>query len=480
MAANSYGDRLQSVPDDISIAYLPGVSSLSTKAQDKGLNYFTQGYVHDIKINNASNDLKVLARCWRSMRKSESPHKIEVDISRVLRKVTNANCSCKAGLSGHCSHVIGLIKSLQGLKLHNFTNVPAQLSCTSIPQQWHVPRGPKIKPVPINHVVVARPTIETRKRRPIVCQVDSNKKLPKVTSTDIGILQNLKGTPLAYTVSDDVPTTDTSFGEVQLGSMLSYQMNNMKTSKVSDGMGCGPTTLPKTAPIKLPEEYRTLNKEHSQIDPETLEIETRGQANNKTWIKSRACRLTASNFGRILNRKSAPSEKFLNSLFQHKSITAASLEYGKRNELKAKSKYLEVHTCRHIHDCGLVVNTEFSFLGGTPDGKVCDHGKCGIMECKCPYCARNLTIDQAVNEVPNFMLHRGPDGEIVLKRTHPYFVQVQGQLMVTGAEFCDFVVFTQIDVFIQRILPDVEYMQEMLQKLCAFFQKYAKPYLCKK
>lgn len=78
-------------------------------------------------------------------------------------------------VSGHCSHVIGLIKSLQGLKLHNFTTVPDQLSCTSIPQQWHVPRGSKIKAIPLNHVVVARPT-ESRKRKPVVCQTDINKR----------------------------------------------------------------------------------------------------------------------------------------------------------------------------------------------------------------------------------------------------------------------------------------------------------------
>jgi hypothetical protein len=78
-------------------------------------------------------------------------------------------------MGGHCSHIVGLLKSLQGLKLHNFTHVPDQQSCTSIPQQWHIPRGNKIQPVPVNHVVVARP-LEGRKRRPILCQVDTEEK----------------------------------------------------------------------------------------------------------------------------------------------------------------------------------------------------------------------------------------------------------------------------------------------------------------
>jgi hypothetical protein len=76
-------------------------------------------------------------------------------------------------LNGHCSHIVGLLKTLQGLKLHNFKNAPDQQSCTSMPQQWHVPRGNKIKPVPLNHVVVARP-LENRKRKPVICHLDES------------------------------------------------------------------------------------------------------------------------------------------------------------------------------------------------------------------------------------------------------------------------------------------------------------------
>lgn len=81
------------------------------------------------------------------------------------------NCMSTNSFNVQCSHIIGLIKSLQGFKLHNFLNVPKQQSCTSILQQWHAPRGSKIYPVPINQLVVARPT-EFRKRKPVTCQTD--------------------------------------------------------------------------------------------------------------------------------------------------------------------------------------------------------------------------------------------------------------------------------------------------------------------
>jgi hypothetical protein len=42
---------------------------LSKKALEKGLNYFTQGYIHNIKISEARGAMRVDARYWRSMRK---------------------------------------------------------------------------------------------------------------------------------------------------------------------------------------------------------------------------------------------------------------------------------------------------------------------------------------------------------------------------------------------------------------------------
>ena len=57
MAATARADSesLLNIPDDISVKYLPNVGSLSDKVLQKGLNYFTQGYIHDIKINDDNN-----------------------------------------------------------------------------------------------------------------------------------------------------------------------------------------------------------------------------------------------------------------------------------------------------------------------------------------------------------------------------------------------------------------------------------------
>ena len=44
--------------------------------------------------------------------------------------------------------------------------------------------------------------------------------------------------------------------------------------------------------------------------------------------------------------------------------------------------------------------------------------------------------------------------QITLKRNHMHWFQVQGQLLVSGAKFCDFVTYTKQDLLIKRIETD--------------------------
>ncbi|XP_060589407.1 uncharacterized protein LOC132744663 [Ruditapes philippinarum] len=477
-AVSTTTDSLEDVPDNISISFLPNHRSLMERIIKRGLNYYLQGYVHQIKVHiDDKPKVKVVARCWRSMRKNEKPHTLHIEILKDI--ITESYCSCKVGLTGHCSHIIGLVKTLQGLKLHNISNVPDQLSCTSVPQQWHVPRGEKIEPVPLNHVVVAK-ACETRKRKPVLCQVDTQYKLPEVTSNDIEQLKGAKGTPLEYLLSSKRPLVTTDLGQVQLGSFLSYQTRNLKSMVPVTTNGCGNLCVTNSSQIRLPEKFQHLISHYTVTDPQTLEQCTRNQAMSETWHQARQNRLTASNFGDIMLRKSPPNEKLLSRLFStSKDIHAPSISYGKRNESKAKSKYLAQFPGRHIHECGFVVNNEFPFLGATPDGKLCDNGKVGIIEIKCPYSARDLTVADACCQLNNFFLHTDQNGQVVLKSNHAYYAQVQGQLMITGSSFCDFIVYcpNESDLFVQRVEPDVEFMTNMLNVLASFFEQYAHPFL---
>lgn len=85
---------LELVPDNFTIASFN--HAFSEKSLSKGLIYFQEGYIHNVTINkNKDNTVIISARCFRSMRKGETPHRLTVDLSDSA--VTDAYCSCTAG-----------------------------------------------------------------------------------------------------------------------------------------------------------------------------------------------------------------------------------------------------------------------------------------------------------------------------------------------------------------------------------------------
>ena len=214
--------------------------------------------------------------------------------------------------------------------------------------------------------------------------------------------------------------------------------------------------------------YKPLPDTLTISDEKAFEIEesTREQASNKRWHVERKHRLTASRFYNLVTRKKI-TEKFIASYMKLKS---ASRSYGMLNHDTARKLFVQKHG-KCVHDCGLCVNPEFPFLGATPDGKVCDSGECGILKIKCPYPARDMTIEEATRRLPEFCLINAGDS-FKLDRTHPYYYHIQGQLMVTGTAFCDFVVYTRKDLHVERIKPDIVLMNYLLSNLCEIYFTY--------
>ncbi|VDI37396.1 Hypothetical predicted protein [Mytilus galloprovincialis] len=134
-----------------------------------------------------------------------------------------------------------------------------------------------------------------------------------------------------------------------------------------------------------------------------------------------------------------------------KPFTSKTTSYGRNNEIKARNLYVQT-AGHHVHDCGFVVNPRYPFIGATPDAKICENGVTGIMEIKCPFSQRDNLITDAMHGA-DFCLELSENGPR-LKINHDYFIQAEGQLLVTGSQFCDFVVYTKKDIHIERIYPD--------------------------
>ena len=62
--------NLSSVPNDLSMEYFSD-ADLTKRAQERGYNFFTNGYVHGVRLFTTSDELcvDVAAKCYRSMKK---------------------------------------------------------------------------------------------------------------------------------------------------------------------------------------------------------------------------------------------------------------------------------------------------------------------------------------------------------------------------------------------------------------------------
>ena len=157
-----------------------------------------------------------------------------------------------------------------------------------------------------------------------------------------------------------------------------------------------------------------------------------------------------------------------------------ALKWGRDHEEMARSKYAmimsETHQNFQTKICGLVINPKWPYLAASPDG-MCSCDCCGsrLLEIKCPYKHRNAAIHQAVLS-RDFYLKAAGNGKVGLSTKHNYYSQVQAQLLVTEEMCCDFVCWTEKDIFMESIMVDPNFKNH-IPKLKNFFCTYILPEL---
>ena len=59
-------------------------------------------------------------------------------------------------VSGHCSHIVGLVQALMHYRQWGMKEIPTEMSCTELQQRWGKPRGNKIKAGSVMSLVCAK------------------------------------------------------------------------------------------------------------------------------------------------------------------------------------------------------------------------------------------------------------------------------------------------------------------------------------
>jgi len=186
-------------------------------------------------------------------------------------------------------------------------------------------------------------------------------------------------------------------------------------------------------------------------------------------------RLTASNFGQICKITDKGNIELLcENLFNPPLLNNLAVNHGKTYENLALKKFEQEYKVL-LKKCGLFVNSNFPYLGCSPDAIIDNHS---IIEVKCPFNGRNSKIAPGKNFL---FLEKKTNGQIGLKKTHSYYFQVLGQLAITKCERCFFVVFTFEDFFVEEIFYDeIFFSAHMLPKLKDFYEKSYKPFIASK
>ena len=147
----------------------------------------------------------------------------------------SAHCSCAGGSGGHCYHVYALIFQLTDYSPLKVNEIPSDITCTSKPQKWHIPKATYICPVPVvaTHYACSATNEKTRKRKPVttkLCDARSehaHTSLPRQQVMDeVSWLKSMSKPPqFSYLLADQEPSVllNSTFRNVTIGSTLSYQ-----------------------------------------------------------------------------------------------------------------------------------------------------------------------------------------------------------------------------------------------------------------
>lgn len=409
-----------------------------------------------------------------------------------------------------CKFTVFECKSTRDL-CHETDQNPA-IACTSELQKWHKKGGgSNIVPESIMNVVVNKTKLEdsenTTKRggiKSLLYEARSNvscnqEKEKQFKSSLYGILPGTGFSQMARDSSTNL--VETKNGKCPVGSILSYQLSftesNFKAivdvSSIPRGAVAGngdiyprfPLTddfVKMTVPQNLTENEQSL-LEHLEVDENDIshiENITVKQSNCDKWKEERKYRFTASSFDLIRKRK-RNHDSFSNTILNPPLLCNKYVEHGKQFEPVALMEYKKVMRARRMPitllPAGLVISLSHPILGASPDGKVIDPGcpDCfGLVEVKCPWTKANVTPIEACSD-SKFFMEKTSEATCRLKVQHAYYAQVQGQMGVTGAQWCDFVVYTKKGLYVQRIGFDLEFLEKLRDDLKSYyFQHFIK------
>ena len=133
-----------------------------------------------------------------------------------------------------------------------------------------------------------------------------------------------------------------------------------------------------------------------------------------------------------------------------------------------------------LEPSGLRICQSKPCIAASPDGLVeCScHGR-GLVEIKCPY-KHHLDKVTEIAKCGDSGLKYSTSGNVEVNPNHQYYFQMKTQMICTGRDYCDFVIFTVAktdNIGIYRVQKDDSCAYQILQRAPLFWHKVIVPEL---
>ena len=409
-----------------------------TKNFRTGVRLCQCGHVFSLEMARSGNFVFIKAKCRPTMRQVPSFYLMFIKLDSCSTLI-GGNCQCPAGESQSCVHIAALLITL--------SEVTPQ-ACTSMRCAW------------------SRPTTQGGKAC-LATTLDFGKSSSKGYFAYDGPLLPVDELLQKLDNAGCDPGVKHYFDQEKERSQHSHSPSSANPvlidplDKLREVFATRDVTVQDLVDALKP----------TKEDVDLIQSMTIGQRNNPLWMDARQWRVTSSNFGKVCNRnfkQMYPPSLLKTILGDYGNFHTAALQWGCDHELEAIQLYT-TYTGIQVKECGVFLSEKYPYLATSPDGIVyLTNEEFSVVEVKCPYKHRDIKIVDACNDRA-FCLYTDESGLQQLKRTHDYYYQIIGQIALTGAQFCDFIVWTNLEIHVERIFPDNELWEQMVAILAHFY-----------
>lgn len=462
--------------------------------RESSYQLFRGGHVQKVELKPGFETLIIKCTCLPEMRK-DRVYNILVRVKENTADIQFAKCDCLAGKGpkATCKHIAALCYALEDFSRNILANEEC-LSCTDKLMQWNQPRKRRLEPKRISELdfSLEHHDAKKKKKKTTLLGRDPLELVGKATQSDIEAInafvtklqsfgaRNPKQKPAFLSVINTTHRINRS-ATATLPLASSSKSTDPNLSDLGVTSNC--TAVEPESVVKR----RVLFKQNLNLNEQErndLFEKTKTQSDCELWYRARAPRITGSMCGRIINRnKNIFPSSILKSLQTSSSLTTAAALMGKQQEPIILSRYLKHQRDNgnpdiSIERAGFLVDKEKSFLGASPDAVVVDSEgtSIGCVEIKAAAGNWESSIDDIITtRKGNFCLCKADNSDrIVLKSNHIYYHQCQLQLYVGRDRFrwCDFVLATKDDLFIQRIMLDMNWVNNNVPELELFYDSF--------